>query len=86
LRSRSPRDHDTVITVSASEWDFPSVRAAVQEWTKEMDKSQFERGCIVEMWEYVFSLYMISGAGDCHQEDWCKSKLRQTENWLEEIM
>jgi hypothetical protein len=62
------------------------VRKDMEGWSKEMDLTMFERGSVVEIWEYVYSLYVVAGFEDCANEGWCQSALRKAEDWLNEMV
>lgn len=57
----------------------------MEEWTLEMSEDLFKRGSIVELFVYVYGLYMSAGWADVLPE-WSKDAIKKTSEWLSNLM
>ncbi|KIJ36439.1 hypothetical protein M422DRAFT_261178 [Sphaerobolus stellatus SS14] len=63
-------------------WRRKSVHREMAEWIRGMDHSLFERGSVVEIFLWTYTLFMLSGAGKAGKKDWCVEAVRNTCAWL----
>ncbi|KIJ53284.1 hypothetical protein M422DRAFT_775882 [Sphaerobolus stellatus SS14] len=79
---REPEDRLTALTLRSDDWKQPLSVAEVKDWCNMMDKATFLRGCVIERFQYIFALQMMSWWGDATVKGWSDPAVAALEDWL----
>ena len=86
LRVRPATLENMLVKEDAENWSQPKIQKEMQEWINDMTPTKFQSGCVVEIFLWVYSLYMLAGPGGCWEEEWCNVAISETELWFSETM
>ncbi|KIJ31904.1 hypothetical protein M422DRAFT_266402 [Sphaerobolus stellatus SS14] len=67
-------------------WRQEDIRLGMESWSKEMPKTEFKRGSVLELFLWVYGLYMVAGPGGEHGTTWCKHAIEETVGWLLDLI
>ncbi|KIJ48814.1 hypothetical protein M422DRAFT_247174 [Sphaerobolus stellatus SS14] len=63
-------------------WAVKVVKEEMCGWVQEMDETQFQRGCVVEIFLWTYAVFMMNGPGKAGKAEWCREACQQTCVWL----
>ncbi|KIJ24090.1 hypothetical protein M422DRAFT_275211 [Sphaerobolus stellatus SS14] len=86
LTVRGSEEHLTAVTLTRVQWKDPVAVAAVGGWVKEMDESMFQRACVIERFQYLYAVQMVTWWGGSATQEWGGEAIKNAENWLGKIM
>jgi hypothetical protein len=86
LKVREVLDQYTMTTVPEKSWKEEQCKVKMQQWIETMDEANFKKGSVIEVFEYVFCLLMISGQpGVGDKSSWWTTAIDNTTDWLESL-
>ncbi|KIJ33293.1 hypothetical protein M422DRAFT_264847 [Sphaerobolus stellatus SS14] len=86
LPVRGSEDHLTVVTLTRVHWKDPVAVEVVRGWVKEMDESMFQRACVIERFQYLYAVQMVTWWGGSATQEWGGKAIKNVENWLGKII
>ncbi|KIJ22751.1 hypothetical protein M422DRAFT_276780 [Sphaerobolus stellatus SS14] len=86
LMVRPSDEKFTIITISEKEWQKPAVVASVKGWVQEMNEATFRHGCIIEKFQYIYGILMVTWWGSKGDVEAMKQPLTDCEDWLVDII
>ncbi|KIJ33925.1 hypothetical protein M422DRAFT_264063 [Sphaerobolus stellatus SS14] len=66
------------INVHGENWAVKVVKEEMCGWVQEMDETQFQRGCVVEIFLWTYAVFMMNGPGKAGKAEWCREACQQT--------
>ncbi|KIJ46766.1 hypothetical protein M422DRAFT_249492 [Sphaerobolus stellatus SS14] len=88
LKWRRFLESDTILSKLAHGTSLtdPVAVAAVGGWVKEMDESMFQRACVLERFQYLYTVQMVTWWGGSTTQEWGREAIKNAENLLGKTM
>ncbi|KIJ30817.1 hypothetical protein M422DRAFT_70939 [Sphaerobolus stellatus SS14] len=86
LTVRSSDEQSTILNISEKEWQKASALASVKDWVQEMDESSFRRGSVIEKFQYIYAILMVSWWGKKGDMEPMEEAVKKCEDWLAVII
>ncbi|KIJ29413.1 hypothetical protein M422DRAFT_269250 [Sphaerobolus stellatus SS14] len=82
LRTREVEPWELAVQYVGKNWAVKVIKEEMCGWVQEMDETQFQRGCVVEIFLWTYTVFMMNGPGKAGKAEWCREACQQTCVWL----